>query len=72
MSFLFIDGLFPLKDFIAYFYFMVNYLISWLIIFHFLAIRSNFLHDLPSLDPELYRHLLFLKVKALLLVYLQC
>ncbi|XP_074590018.1 E3 ubiquitin-protein ligase UPL6 [Curcuma longa] len=23
--------------------------------------KSNFLHDLPSLDPELYRHLLFLK-----------
>jgi ubiquitin-protein ligase E3 C len=24
--------------------------------------KSNFLNDLPSLDPELYRHLLFLKV----------
>jgi hypothetical protein len=27
-------------------------------------IRYNFLNDLPSLDPELYRHLLFLKVRS--------
>lgn len=25
-------------------------------------IRYNYLNDLPSLDPELYRHLIFLKV----------
>ena len=30
---------------------------------HLVFIRRNYLHDLPSLDPELYRHLLFLKVK---------
>lgn len=28
---------------------------------HFLS-RHNYLNDLPSLDPELYRHLIFLKV----------
>lgn len=30
---------------------------------HFCVIRYNYLNDLPSLDPELYRQLLFLKVK---------
>ena len=28
-------------------------------------IRYNYLNDLPSLDPELYRHLIFLKVTFL-------
>jgi len=28
------------------------------------CIRHNYLNDLPSLDPELYRHLIFLKVIA--------
>ena len=27
-----------------------------------LLLRYNYLNDLPSLDPELYRHLIFLKV----------
>jgi hypothetical protein len=26
--------------------------------------RHNYLHDLPSLDPELYQNLLFLKVRS--------
>ncbi|RWW44292.1 hypothetical protein BHE74_00049969 [Ensete ventricosum] len=43
------------------------HLIITLYVTNLVAIRSNFLHDLPSLDPELYRHLLFLKVKVLLL-----
>lgn len=32
-----------------------------------LLIRHNYLNDLPSLDPELYRHLIFLKVMFLIL-----
>ncbi|RVW71611.1 E3 ubiquitin-protein ligase UPL6 [Vitis vinifera] len=32
---------------------------------HYFVVRHNYLNDLPSLDPELYRHLIFLKVMSL-------
>lgn len=33
--------------------------------------RYNYLNDLPSLDPELYRHLIFLKVISSVLAYIK-
>lgn len=33
--------------------------------FIFKLLRYNYFNDLPSLDPELYRHLIFLKVISL-------
>jgi hypothetical protein len=42
-------------------YFLIND-VSIHTIFYSFIIRYNFLNDLPSLDPELYRHLRFLKV----------
>lgn len=41
----------------------MHYLIFYSIFLMFIFfLRHNYLNDLPSLDPELYRHLIFLKV----------
>jgi hypothetical protein len=49
-----------------------DYVLLWIIVSGILLlIRYNFLNDLPSLDPELYRHLLSLKVRACFHLFLK-